>query len=418
MKRNIFAVGMLLAFSAALWSCSSSDDKTPDLDQVLDKETVATEAASLAAAVEEITSSPGFELITMSESGSSVKEGTEEDGSDERFSLAQSITLEDIKGVYDYILPAKDEESNTKMGYGFWHNAFDRVDDSEFFEINLPQEKAERPWKLYVEEDDDAELENNFHIKASEYNSSTETNNDGIKFDYMLNADLSIEEEDAGNIIVDWTLDMPGFKMSDEEMLDDEMPGSGMTWTYMSEFGLDNGYSVGHDFILGETVEFAYNLKKDEEVLFMEEVKFNRGSEEDYDADYEYALTIGNIKIVKKSSSDEYEVYRDGQLEEDAVIEILEEEDDATKNDEDEGEFDEDESEDAFCRGGFDIKITFTNDDGTEDVVILSELLGEDTLNDLDEIFSSMYDMYFVKNLVDRVAREAYRENTQQNFGE
>ncbi|NOU62062.1 hypothetical protein [Marinifilum caeruleilacunae] len=385
MKRNIVAVGMLLAFSAALWSCSSSDDKTPEQDQTLEQN-LTTETQSLAAAVDEITSSEGYGLITMSES---TKEGDGEE-TDERFSYDHSITLEDIKGVYDYILPVTEEATETKGWY--WNSAFERVDDSDFFEINLPQEKATRPWKLYVEEDGDEELDNDFNVTASQYNMSTVMSNEGYEFDYLLDADITIEEVEAGEIFVDWNMSM----------------STEMSFEYVSEFGFANGYSVGHEYMFGESFDFAYNLKKDDEVLFMEEVEYTPGNEET-DAEYEYALTIGNIKIVKNSSSDEYMVYRDDILEEGAIITLIE---DDTKEGDDEGN--EDESDNAFCRGGFDIKITFT--DGTE--VILSELIGEETLEQLDEIFSSMHDMYFVNKLVDKVAREAYQMNMQQDAGE
>ena len=389
MKRNIVAVGMLLAFSAALWSCSSSDDKVQDQDKTLEQSFTA-ETQTLADAVVEITSSQGFGLITMDET---IKEGNGEE-SDDRFSIDHSITLEDIKGVYDYILPTQEEATETKMWY--WDTAFERVDDSELFVINLPQEKAKNPWYLYEDMDGESEFDNDFNITASQYNLSTVMSNEGFEFDYYLDADITIEEEAAGDIFVDWNMSMSGESMS---------------WEYASEFGLPIGYSVGHEFLFGEMIEFAYNLKKEGVVLFMEEVEYTPGNGEN-EAQYEYALTIGNIKIVKNSSSDDYMVYRDGNLEENAVIEII---DDSTKEDDGEGD---DESDNAFCRGGFDIKITFTNDDGTEDVVILSELIGEDTLEQLDEIFSSMHDMYFVRKLVDRVAKEAYRMNMQQDGGE
>lgn len=381
MKRNIVAVGMLLAFSAALWSCSSSDDKIQEQDKTLEQSFTA-ETQTLAEAVDEITSSQGFGLITMEES---TKEGTGEE--DDRFSFEHEITLEDIKGVYDYILPVAQEATETKMWN--WDSAFEKVDESDFFVINLPQEKATRPWKLYVEEDGDADLDNDFNVTASQYYLSTEMSSEGFEFEYLLDADITIEEVPTADIFVEWEISSEG------------------EFVYESEFGLANGYSVGHEFEFGDTTEFAYNLKKEGEVLFMEEVEYIRPTEET-EAEYEYALTIGNIKIVKNSSSDEYMVYRDDILEEGAVITVLE--DDTKEGDNGDG----DESDNAFCRGGFDIKITFT--DGTE--VILSELIGEDTLEQLDEIFSSMHDMYFVNRLVDRVAREAYQMNMQQDQGD
>lgn len=381
MKRNIFTVGVLLFFSAVLWSCSDSDSpKIENEDQDLEQ-TLEVKTQTLSEAVNEIVASPGFELITMKES--STKEGTTEDDSDDRFSIENTITLEDIKGVYDYILPTAEEGTETKM-WGF-HTAFERVADSSNFVIRLPQEKATRPWKMYTDEDGDAELDNDFVVDASQYLSSTVMNSEGFVFDYLLDADITIEEEAAGEIFVDWDMNM----------------SNGMNFEYASEFGFPNGYSVGHEFTLGDTTEFAYNLKMDGDVLYMEEVEYIRGTAET-DAEYEYALTIGNIKIVKNSSGDEYMVYRDGELEEGAVISVIEDSN-ATEG-ESEGE-EEDESDNAFCRGGFDIKITFAD----ESEVVLSELIGEETLAQLDEIFSSMHDMYFVKKLVDVAAREAYK---------
>ena len=105
-------------------------------------------------------------------------------------------------------------------------------------------------------------------------------------------------------------------------------------------------------------------------------------------------MTIENIEIVKDSDSEDYQVYRDGALEEGAVVEVVTET----------GETDEAV---VFCRKGLDLKITFAD----ETTVVLSELLGEGTLDKMDEIFSSMYDMNFVKHLVDKVAREVYYTN-------
>jgi len=375
MKRNIVAVGMLLFFSAALWSCSDSDSSN-EQDQNL-KESLEVKSQSLTQAVEDISASKGFELISMN--GSSTKEGGEEE-SDDRFSFNKQIGLTDIAGVYEYDLMGEDEATETKM---YKKQAFVKTGESEFFVFSLPQEKATNPWYLYEQEDGDAELDNDFEVTATQYNLSTVLNNEGFEFDYLLDADIKIEEEDAGEIFVDWNI------------------SSNMNFEYESEFGFGNGYSVGHEFMFGETSEFSYNLKKDDEVLYMEEVEYTRATGET-EAEYEYSLTIGNIKIVKNSSSDDYMVYRNGSLEEGAVITIVE--DDSETESDDEGE---DESGNAFCRGAFDIKITFID----ESEVILSDLIGEDTLEQLDDIFSSMHDMYIVKNLIDVVAKDAYNSN-------
>lgn len=381
MKRNIVVVGMLLFVSATIWSCSDSDSsKTQDQDQNLEQ-SLELKSKTLSEAVGEITTSPGFELITMS---ANTKDGTEEE-SDDRFSINREITLADIQGIYEFT-QAEEETTETKM---YKKHVFERTGDSELFIIHLPQEKATSPWKLYMEEEGDAELDNDFEVSTSQYHSSTVMNSDGFMFDYLLDADIKIEEEAAGEIFVDWNMNMsPDRKFN-----------------YVSEFGFANGYSVGHEFMFGDTTEFAYSLKMGDEVLYMEEVEYIRATNE-AGAEYEYALSIGDIKIVKNSDSNDYMVYLNGEQQEDAIIEIL---DDTTVSDgETEGE---EEADGAFCRRAFDIKITF--DDETS--VILSDLIGEETLAQLDKIYSSMHDMYFVKNLVDVVANEAYQMNMADN---
>lgn len=384
MKRNIVAVGVLL-LSATLWSCSDSSSESKSLEESFQVET-----QSLSEAVEAIGESKGYNLIVMSNGNS--KQTKQSDGG---FLNSVNIEFEDVQGVYEYIIPVNEEQTSAKIGMPY--KKFEKTGDSTLFVIRLPQEKAFEPWDLYEEEDGDDALDNDFEIAASDYK-KTLTLDEGFGLNYKLDADLKIEEEFAGEIFMEWNI-------------------SNMMMEYATEFGFANDYSVGSEFKLGNEISYEYFLKKAGEILFMEEVEFTKGEGEE-EGSFEYVLTIGNIKIVKNSNSSAYEVYRDGILEEDAVITIVEDDnqqDDESGEEGEENYTDEGEhADDVFCRGGFNVKIEFA--DGTE--VNLEDELGEETIEKLHEIFESIYDMYFVKHVVDHVAELAHKMNMQQEGGE
>jgi len=367
MKRNIVGVGMLLLFAAVLWSCSDSSDNNPEQDLSLEQSLVA-KTNTLSGAVTDISNSNGFDIITMDDS-SSTKSGEEgEENDDPRFSL--SITLDDIKGLYDYTPSVNEETSETKFGH---QKVFEKTKDTTLFILRLPKEKATNPWALYSNEEGDAELTNDFVITTTEYNYAYAG---GFKFDYLLNSEIAVEGEPAGALYVDWSI------------------SENLHFDYMSKYSFTDNYSVGVEFQFGDMISYQYHLDEGEDVLFKEKVEIVKVEGSD-SKELEYTLAIGNIEIVKNSQSEGYQVYRDGVLEEGAVVEVVTET----------GETDE--AAVVFCRKGLDLKITFAD----ESTVVLSELLGEGTLDKMNEIFSSMYDMNFVKHLVDKVAREVYYTN-------
>ena len=366
MKRITVAVGMLLLFTAVLWSCSDNSDNNSgqelSLEQSLDEK-----GNTLSEAIIEISNSKGYEIITMDDS-SSTKAGDEgEENEDPKFSM--SITLEDIKGQYDYTPSVNDETSETKFGY---QRVFEKTKDTTLFILQLPKEKATNPWKLYMNEEGDSELVNDFVITTTEYNYAFAS---GPQFDYLLNSEIVVAEVPAGALYVEWSI------------------SENFNYNYKSKYSFPDDYSVGVEFALGDMYSFQYYLMSGEAILFKEAVDITKADDTNNKV-FKYSLTIENIEIVKNSDSEDYQVYRDGALEEGAVVEVVTET----------GETDEAV---VFCRKGLDLKITFAD----ETTVVLSELLGEGTLDKMDEIFSSMYDMNFVKHLVDKVAREVYYTN-------
>ena len=356
MKKRIFSFGTLLLFSAVLWSCSDDSDNNLEEDLSL-VQLMEVKANALSDAVVDISNSKGFEIITV-EDGENLKKG-----GDYRFEM--DITLNDIKGVYDYVQAMNEETTSTKMS----QKRFNKVDESDNFVLRLPKEKAMKPWKLYVESDD--EIINDFVITTTDYKY---TYSGGIKFDYLLDSKIEIAEEKVGELYVDWSI------------------SENMNFEYESKFSFDNDYAVGVEFTLGEMNRYEFSLTKGDDILFKEEVEIKKNGDTE-EAELEYSIVLGSIKIVFNSEVDAYKVYRNNVLQEGATIVIVKHENDGDGI--------------AFCRKGRDIKITF--DDGTG--IELSELVSEDTMELMDKIFSSMYDMKFVKHIVDKVAREVYYTN-------
>ncbi|WP_372753361.1 hypothetical protein [Labilibaculum sp.] len=367
MKRNMLAFGTILFFSVALFSCSESSDSNTENDLTLE-ESLTAKTSTLSTAVSTITESKGYEILTLSDSD--TKTSTEDD--DSRFSAA--ITLDDIKGVYEYSAAIAEDTTETKMSY---NSKFEKTGDSDNFVVKLPKEKANNPWNLYLEEEGDSTLVNDFVITTTQYNYSF---SGGFEFNYLLNSSIEVEEEAAGELYVNWSI------------------SEDLNYEYESKYTFTDDYSVGIEFQYGDTVQYAYMLKNGEDVLFKEALSFYKNDEEN-GRSYEYTLAIGAIEIVKSSSSDSYLVYQDGELQEDAIIEVVSDTSEST------------DDEHVFCRKGLDLQITFA--DGS--VVILSELLGDGTLDKMTEIFSSMYDMYFVNHVVNKVAHEAYYMNNSED---
>ena len=369
MKRNIVAVGLSLLLSAGLWSCSNSSDNNSEKDLSL-VQSLDIKAQDLSTAVADISASKGFEIITMDDSNS-TKSGSQDGMTDDsRFSA--SITMDDVKGIYDYNPAINNETTQAKFSF---QKIFERTGDSDQFIIRLPKEKATSPWNLYVTEAADSSLVNDFVITTSDFHYNYEG---GMQFDYLLDTRLDVEDTYAGDLYVNWAI-------SEDH-----------NFKYESNYAFTDDYSVGVNFQFGDTIHYAYNLNNADGVLFGEEIQINKDTTNHHVMNY--TLTIGNIQLMKNSTEDNLLVYRDGVLEEGAVVEVLSE--DGTSVD----------SDIAFCRKGRDLKITFT--DGSE--VILSDLLG-DSLDMLDTIFSSMSNLYFAEHLVNKVAWEVYYTNLANN---
>jgi len=367
MKMKLMVYGLLSVFSLGVWSCSENSENSAPENQLTLKESITEKTVALEEAVTEISSSKGYQILSLNDD-TATKSGVENSEEDDTM-FSADITLEDLKGIYDYAPSTGDGE---QVG-GRIAKFFTRTGDSEQFIIRLPKEKASNHRTLFEVTEADSVLVNDFVLTTSDFLYSY---SGGMGFNYLLDTRIDIEEEFAGALKINWELG----------------PTTGLN--YSSSYTFTDDLTMGIEFNTGDTTNYTYSLTQGEETLYAERISFIK-SEEYYRREREYSLTIGNIEIVRSSASDEIQVYKDGVLQENAIVEVL-------------SNSDGDNEYAAFCRKGRDLQITF--DDGT--TVVLSELVG-DSLETLAQMFSSLRNVYFATHLVNRMALNIHNNQQQ-----
>lgn len=358
MKRKSIAVGLFYLFAAGLWSCSnSSDDQEINNEKSLQK-SLFEQTIGLEQAIGTISRTPGFEILTN-------KGNTKSTSEDDRFSA--SITLDDLKGIYDYQINSEDTSTTVAQQNRY----FKKTGESDMFIIRLPKERATNHSDLFSQTDQDTTWANDFVITTSDF---LYQYSGGINFNYLLDTRIDVEDQFAGTLKIKWNLN------------------SLTHMDYSCTYGFDKDYAVGMNFQKGDTISFEYQLTKQEEPLYREKYTLLPPGDSTT-REREYSLFIGDVEIVRSSLSDTFQVYKGGVLQENATVEII------TQSNEQDDNI-------AFCRKGRDMQITF--DDGTS--VLLSYLMG-DSLETLNTLFESLGDVYFATHLVNRMAFEIYYLN-------
>lgn len=357
MKRKSIAVGLVCLFAAGLWNCSNSPETGIDDHRSL-KESLSGETINLERAVGTISQSPGFEILTNTGNTKSTTE-------DDRFTA--SITMDNLKGIYDYQINPDDSVNTITQQNRY----FKKTDESDHFIIRLPKEKAADHSYLFSYSEQDTTLVNDFVITTNDF---LYHYSGGINFKYLLDTRIDIEDQFAGTLKINWDLN------------------SLTNMDYSCSYGFEQDYAVGVNFHRGDTLSFQYLLTKEDEPLYRE--KYTLLPKGDSTTrDREYSLLIGDIEIIRNSSSDTFQVYKGEVLQENATVEII-------------AQTDQQEDNVAFCLKGRDMQITF--DDGT--TVLLSTMMG-DSLETLNTLFKSLADVYFATHLVNRMAFEIYYLN-------
>jgi len=338
MKKNIFALAILMALIG--WQCSKIDSTSRKLSL---KESLETSVAELNNAISIISSTKGYQLLSVS------AEGVKQDDS-----FKDSITLDIIAGIYDY-----QPDPHPCNHFYFPYKLFTKTGESDMLIVNLPHKMIFRPKYLHNCSCNDEVMENNFTITASDYHFYYTWWN---QFDYKLDAGFTLDSEDIGYLL----------------ML--VSGGASNGFSQSTKFTFTEGYSVMSEVQTGDTTKMVFALAEDDDTLMAETVMhvgngFKR-------KERLYILSIGNVDIKRGTRIDSIQVFLDGVLQENAAVKII----------------DTTEYNNSVCYKR-DILLTF--DDGT--TAKLSELL-KPSRDILKTLFRSLGEMYLAKHIVDYIA--------------
>jgi hypothetical protein len=345
MKKNIvFTIIIIAAFTL---QCSK-------VEQSLSlKESIEANTAKINSAVNMIAGSEGYQILSLTESGTK---------SDYLDSFSDSIDLKLIAGIYDF-KPGNEQPRN----FYFPFRLFQKTGTSEKLIVNLPEKLVFYPKHLHFCNRADSALKNNFVISATDYHFYF---NWWHNSDYKLVADLTKDSKEIGNLSI-----FTAWK-------------SGSASSYSKNFTFPEGYSIIRRGETGDTNKVVFALTQDKDTLLQEKLMFY--GESFKRKEKLYILSIGNVDIVRGTEIDSIQVYLDGILQKTAGAKISDDNQDYN-------------SSICFRR---DILLTF--DDGT--TAKLSELLSpaRETLKSLSK---AIEEMYFSKHIVDYIAFSIYYNN-------
>jgi len=343
---------VLVAFimGALATGCNKNDSNEENLTL---KETLNKSAVNLNSAMDAITTSKAFSILTISEGDQKSVEA------DSIYKVY--IPLAKIKGVYDY-KPVATFDRWGKSLIRF----FSKSTDNNLMVVNMPLKKVEHPRSLRQYLPSDSTLANNFSISVSDYHNNYNSYRD---YDYILSSDISIDNVKAGSLNIK------------------SLVSPTLGTDYNSQYAFDNNYAARYKFKSGDTTLSSFTIVADDEVLYDEtRLTFKNGSSW-FGREHKYTLTLGDIKIIRKSGSKDVEVYVKDVLQTAAVVEIID-------NDSD--------PEASVCKKR-DVRITF--DDGTSTTV--SALIGG-TVENIKTLFQSLHQVYFAAYIIDWIAYDIY----------
>lgn len=346
--KNRITIGLLI-LSLIIWSCERNNSS---LDTASLKQTINMSAATLNTAMENVSSSKAFSLLTM---------GADDSKSSDADSVYKVyIGLDQIKGVYNYKPVTKYIHGISIIKY------FTKTADAGKMIVNLPLKKVEHPRSLREYKASDSTLANNFSIAISGYHNNYNSYRD---YDYLLASEISIDNLVAGKLNIETV----------------KSPASGTDYT--SQYTFTDGYTARYRYLSGDTIVSGFGISKGNLLLYEEKRQTVRNDTAKFGREHMYTLTIGEVQIVRKSGIVAPAIYVNGVLQTNAVVEVI---DNAA------------DMEASVCRKR-DIRITF--DDGTKTTV--SALIGT-SIENIRLLFESLHTVYFAAYVVDWIAYDIY----------
>jgi hypothetical protein len=356
-------ISLLIVLSVFMWSCTTKTD----LSSTTLKSSLDQSVKTLSTALNVISSSDGYQVLTTPSSTTSSGAPSFAPGFDLIDSTYTTISLSDIRGVYDY---------NKSHGRPRWEqglsNFFTKTaSDSSKMIVRLPAEKVKKPWLLFHFAALDTTLTNDYVFSLSKYKYSF---NRFLGWNYDMASNINIKNVDAGNLSI--------------QSSSSKTAG----YHFASQFDFTNGYTANCSFATGDTAVSTYTISQSGNVLYQEQYTSVKSTTNRHFREKQYALTIGNVKIVRTpgpNSLDSAKVYVGGVLQTNAKVEIV----DSVA----------DSSEVSVTNHNREIKITF--DDGTSSTI--SQLLGT-SVQTIRNLFADLRQSYFATGIVDRIAWEVY----------
>lgn len=349
MKKSFRIITVSLLAGTLLWSCS---ENLSTLDSANLKATIDNSALQLNTAMDAITATTAYNILTISD-------GTSKSETDAQYSVY--IPLDLVKGVYNY----KPVQSLDRWGISLI-KFFTKTADNSKMIVNMPLKKVTSPRSLRQYNPADSTLTNNFSIAVSDYHNNYNNYHD---FDYVLKSEISVDAAVAGELNIDYLVS----------------PTLGIT--YASQYAFTDSYTADYAYESGDTAVSSFAISKDGIALYKEERLTFKSDTGRFGREHQYALTIGDVKIVRKSGVKTVEVYVNDILQSAALVEIVD-------NDTD--------TEPSVCKKR-DIQITF--EDGT--ITTVSALIGN-SVESIKTLFDSLHSVYFAAYIVDWIAYDIY----------
>lgn len=350
MKKNgrIF-LGTIL-FTAFLSGCAKNDGL---LENAALKQAIDESALNLNSAMEKITASQAYSILTVSDDGTS-KSASETD-------YKVYIPLELVKGVYDY------EPGNSFDRWGIsLIRYFSKSADNSQMIVNMPLKKVTNPRLLRHYAPEDSLLTNNFSIAVSDYHNNYNSYHD---YDYILSSEISVDNTLAGRLNIS------------------SIVSPTLGTDYASQYAFTDSYTANYKYVSGDTTKSGFSIKDGDNILYEESLLTIRNDTARFGREHLYTLTIGDVQIIRNSSTHTVQIAVNGEIQEAAVVEIIDKVTDP---------------EASVCKKR-DIQITF--EDGT--ITTVSALIGG-SVEDIKTLFESLHQVYFAAYVVDWIAYDIY----------
>lgn len=360
MKTKVLFANVIV--TAVLFSACNTEAELPENASL--KNSINTSIETLATAVNKISSSSDFKLLSeLNESANSQVSSTQYAPTAQADSI--NIKLADISGIYEY------SPNRVKKGQSNIMRFFERTADNDIMIVKLPVEKVKNPRILFNYLPGDTTLTNNFEATVNNY-SYTSSRYQGRE--YLVSSAFSIDQTPIGSFQISY--------------LRNKTNG----YNYLSQYDLASGYSVKYQENSGDTAVSVYSISEQSTILFEEKTSAYKVSGDNRHRERVYSLTIGNVQIVRsqgKNSLDSAKVYVNGILQNSATVAIIVNSPDSTDQ--------------SLTHKKRDIKITF--DDGTSTTI---RELTATTIDNISAIFKAVKQAYFATDIIDRIAWNIY----------